>query len=206
MSTFEKIRSKLRHRTALMWLTDRLMALGFTVKLSYWVREQVAQTLPAGMQEDDFRDFTFVELTYDDMQKVAADAEGDLSLEYLQGTISLPGVKCYALRHGSQIACMTSFNFVECASKFLPRRMKENEVYCFDMFTMKPYRGRNLAPYLRYKAMQAVEALGKDTFYSISDYLNPPAIRFKKKMHAEFLELHLYVALFNFFKTSRRLK
>jgi hypothetical protein len=205
MSTFDKIRIKLRHHTMLLWLTDRLMAMGFTFKLLFWVRESVGPALPFGMKEEDFRNFTLVELGCDDMKRVVQDAEGDLSLDYLQSTFRLPGAKCYALKQGPNIACMTWFNFTECDSKLLPRPLKENEVYCFEMFTMKRYRGRNLAPYLRHRAMHAVCALGKDTFYSISDYFNPPSIRFKKKLNAEFLELHLFLALFNL-KISCRLK
>jgi hypothetical protein len=207
MSLLENIRSKFRHHLVLLWLTDRLVSWGFTFKLSYWIREIVGDTLPVGLKEEDYDDFTFVELGYNDMEKVARDGEhSNLSLDYLQQTISKPGVKCFALKHRDQIACMTWFNFTECDCRFLQRPLKDKEVYCFEMFTMKSYRGRNLAPYLRFKAMNAVKALGAETFYSVSDYFNPPAIRFKKKMNAEFLELHLLIALLSVVRFSCRLK
>ncbi len=207
MAIIEKIRSKIRHRLVLTWLTDRLMVVGVVFKLFYWVKESTSVTPGDRLETDDFQDFTLEELGYDDMERVdIADADHYAPLDYLQKTISTPGVKCFALTHHGEVACLTWFNLKKCDYQHLQLPLQDNEAYCFDMYTKKSFRGRNLAPYLRLKAMQALKATGTENFYSISDYFNHSSIRFKQKLNCEFLELHLVISLFNKVRFTRRIK
>jgi hypothetical protein len=41
-------------------------------------------------------------------------------------------------------------NFNELSYKSTIIHLKSNEAYLWYMYTVKPYRGKNLAPYLRY--------------------------------------------------------
>ena len=113
---------------------------------------------------------------------------------------------CYGLKKNGDIVGFTWFNLKECQSNLHPTAMKENEAYLFDMYIMKPYRGKNVAVYLRYRCMQVLKTLNKDTLYSISEYFNKPAVQFKKKFNAEFLALYLRVKVFNKYNFRWRLK
>jgi GNAT superfamily N-acetyltransferase len=207
MSWVEKIRRKMRHGLVLQWLNDQLINLGVETTPFYWIREGVTGTLPNAWNAEDFRDFSFVELGPDDMEQIAQ-TSGDrfVALEELQQNICTPGVKCFALKHHGEIACFSWFNLNECSSYLRPIPMKENEAYFYDMYTMRAYRGRNLAPYLRLKAIEYLKTLGKDVFYSITVCFNRPSINFKKKLGAEFLELHLRVMFFRRFGFTRRIR
>ena len=63
----------------------------------------------------------------------------------------------------------------------------------------KPYRGKNLAPYLRYKSYEMLKEMGRDKLYSISEYFNSPAVKFKQKLNAKKLKIILFINLFNKF-------
>ncbi len=82
----------------------------------------------------------------------------------------------------------------------------ENEAYLFDAFTLREYRGHNIAPFMRYSCYQELSKMGYNTFYSYSDYFNVPAIRFKAKLAARLLRLCLYIRLFNTFSGHWQLK
>lgn len=84
--------------------------------------------------------------------------------------------------------------------------MKRNEAYLFSMYTMHEFRGMNLAPYLRYKTYECLRKMGKDTFYSISEYFNYSTLKFKKKLNARNLKLILYIELFKKVRRSFTLR
>jgi hypothetical protein len=69
-----------------------------------------------------------------------------------------------------------------------------------------PYRGKGIAPYIRYLGYKELERLGRTRLYSISIYFNTPAVNFKKKLGAEFLELRLRVRLFRKWERDVRVK
>ena len=80
--------------------------------------------------------------------------------------------------------------------------LKKNEAYLYDAQVAPEYRGKSLAPYLRNQFYSALKQYSKDTYFSVSDYANSPAIRFKKKLGARFLKLCLYVNLWDKFSRN----
>jgi hypothetical protein len=74
------------------------------------------------------------------------------------------------------------------------------------MYTMDDFRGKNLAPYLRYKSYEILKELGRDKIYSVSVLFNSSAIRYKEKLNAKNLKLILYIELFKKLKWSITLK
>ena len=116
------------------------------------------------------------------------------------------GEKCIALKHKDEIACFMWMNFVEFSYKSTVVHLKSNEAYLWFMYTMESYRGKNLAPYLRYRSYKILEEMGRNRLYSISDYFNSPAVRFKKKLNTRKLKLILYIQLFNKLHWSLTLK
>jgi hypothetical protein len=84
--------------------------------------------------------------------------------------------------------------------------LKSNEAYLTDMFTVEGFRGKNLAPFLRYKSYEMLKEMGRDTFYSISISFNTPAVRYKEKLEAKKVNLILLIQLFRKFHTIIKLK
>ena len=64
------------------------------------------------------------------------------------------------------------------------------------MYVYENYRGKGIAPYLRYQCYKLLEKEGVNTFYSISEYFNFSAIKYQKKFNAKPLELCLSIKLF----------
>jgi len=106
------------------------------------------------------------------------------------------GNQCYCIRHQGKIVAHTWFDFEECKYLDCLFRLNKREVYLFDMYTIPSYRGKNIAPWVRCKCYEILRNMGRDTFYSISDRLNTPAIKFKRKLNAKFLRLYLCIELF----------
>jgi hypothetical protein len=107
------------------------------------------------------------------------------------------GQQCIGIKYKGKVAAFMWINFRELNYKSLHMKLKSNEAYLWNMYTMEAYRGKNLAPYLRYKSYELLHAMGKDTLYSISEYFNTPAIKFKKKLNARIMKIALYIRLFN---------
>jgi hypothetical protein len=106
------------------------------------------------------------------------------------------GENCIGLKHNNEIAAFMWINFKEYSGySSTPTHLKNNEAYLRFMYTVKSYRGKNLAPYLRYKSYETLNESGRDVLYSISDYFNSPAVKFKKKLNAKKLKIMLYIKL-----------
>jgi hypothetical protein len=58
------------------------------------------------------------------------------------------------------------------------------------------FRGKGLAPYIRYHSYKVLERMGYSRIYSVSDYFNTPSLRFKKKLKAKLIELRLVITFF----------
>ena len=74
--------------------------------------------------------------------------------------------------------------------------LKKDEAYLFDARTFQTYRGKNLAPYLRYELYKHLEKMGRSNLYSITEFFNIGAIKFKKKLKVRPLKVYLHVTFF----------
>lgn len=106
------------------------------------------------------------------------------------------GHKCLGLKIKGKIAAFTwcRFDMLD-----FPRTrgitLRENEAYLYDMYVLKDYRGFNIAPLLRYKCYQELAKIGRTVLYSVSDFTNKPALRFKKKLDARIISLNVYIRI-----------
>ena len=141
-------------------------------------------------------EYSFESLGPEDM-KIMKTLDAGFSEEELLGRLCR-GEKCIGLKHNNEIAAFMWINFKEYSGySSIPTHLKSNEAYLRFMYTVKSYRGKNLAPYLRYKCYENLNELGRDVLYSISDYFNSPAVKFKKKLNAKKLKIMLYIKLSN---------
>lgn len=84
--------------------------------------------------------------------------------------------------------------------------LTQQEAYLDNMYTYEDYRGRNLAPYLRYQGYEKLAEKGKTRCYSITQYFNTSSQKFKAKLGAKHAELWLHIGLFGKFKRNFLLK
>ena len=75
--------------------------------------------------------------------------------------------------------------------------LKQNEAYLFDARTFMAYRGKNLAPFLRYQLYKRLHEKGITTFYSLTTYSNTSSLKFKQKLGGRPVKLFLYICLCN---------
>jgi GNAT superfamily N-acetyltransferase len=105
---------------------------------------------------------------------------------------------CMALKLGQEIVAFTWYDLKECNIKGIKCPINDNEAYLFDAYTLPSYRGKGIAPFVRYRSYQELKNIGKHRLLSFSDYYNTPAIRFKQKLKAKPVELRIAVSLRGF--------
>jgi len=116
------------------------------------------------------------------------------------------GLLCYAVKDGSRIVCMTWCDLEKFNFETYHRRLGDREVYLFGAYTDPAYRGQNLAPFMRMKCYGALRAMGRDSFFSTTEYFNTAARRFKKKLGAVDESLHLHVGILGWFSHTFTLR
>jgi GNAT superfamily N-acetyltransferase len=186
-----RIRAALDHGVFLLRLNGRFSRLtGIELDVFYLVREGEFRGEPEW--QTSYPDFKPVLLSREDLELIAPDYSGNdiagLRSRYDRGHI------CVGLKHEDSFAAVTWADLKECNYESLHFAMAENEAYLYDAFTLPEYRGKGLAPYMRYQCYEQLKAMGRDRFYSVSAYLNKPAIRFKQKLNARFEKLYVSIA------------
>jgi GNAT superfamily N-acetyltransferase len=106
------------------------------------------------------------------------------------------GKKCLGMKHRNELVGFTWIAYETYGYRNRQIPLKANEAYLFDAYTLEDYRGKGIAPYLRYRVYMYLAELGRNRFYSVTEYLNVTSIRFKEKLGARSKELYLYVQLF----------
>ncbi len=176
-----------------------LKLAGFVFEPYYLVQEGLFGVVEFE-SEQKYNNFVFTELGLQDMLKLDRFDGRSTRKEALQKRIN-QGHKCFVLKTDGIIAAFTWCNPNEIHHyKLCSQMLKEREVYLYDAQTHYNFRGRNLAPYLRYKSYKALNAMGFDILYSCSDYFNRPAIRFKQKLNARFLSICINLNLVGLYK------
>jgi len=203
LSFLQKVWIKIRYGMVLQVITNRIAKLGFEVVPYYWFLEGANSVKAPGIKGN-IADYVFNFLGPDDMKEIAKSDAGYSEAEYL--AFLEAGEKCLGIINGDKIAAFMWISLNECKFRSITIPMKSNEAYLWNMFTMESFRGKNLAPYLRFKSYEILREMGRDTLYSISLYFNSPAIKFKQKLNARFVKLGLFIRLFSKLKWNMTLK
>lgn len=174
-------------------LRNRLARIGIDIIPYYWVQEEF-EPCDEPLIKGNIRDYKVRYLTKEEVTSVAKRVPKILGNDLIKGFNS--GQLCVGLEHKNSVA---AFNFIELNTfNFHKRRFQliQNEAYLLNMWTFHEYRGRNLAPYLRFKSYELLKEHGIDVKYSISNYFNKSTIKFKNKLNAKHLKLYLSITLF----------
>jgi hypothetical protein len=200
---WQKVRIKVRYGMIVNVIRRQILRIGIEISPYYLFiegAEKSAVPVIKGL-ESDYSAGIFLQ---EDMKCMENNGTGYSSEDFLD--FLRAGQKCIGIKHKGEIAAFMWINFSELKYKSFRMQLKSNEVYLWNMYTMDAFRGKNLAPYLRYKSYETLHEMGKDIFYSISEYFNTPAIKFKLKLNARILKLSLYIRLFKKFERNFTLK
>jgi GNAT superfamily N-acetyltransferase len=116
------------------------------------------------------------------------------------------GWLCLGLKCGTRVIAHMWCNTRECDSKLYPFLLNHDEAYLTDARTVEEYRGRGIAPYLRLQFYKHLHGMGRYKIYSITEYFNISAMRFKQKLGAKPTSLILRVYFLNKYSASILLK
>lgn len=191
---FQRIWQKIRYRLLIQEILARLAGIGIRIQPYYLVLEGLfGGSNPEW--ESDFGEFSIGFLSNPDMKHVAALSGRPVSEDMLLLWLK-DGRKCFAVQYQGQVIGYTWCDFKEC--NFVGHRfpLRENEAYLFDAYTSRSFRGRNIAPYMRYQCYKELAKMGRVRLYSITALFNTSSVKFKQKLHAKPLKLGLFVELF----------
>jgi len=105
------------------------------------------------------------------------------------------GLKCFAVKQRGRIVSFLLCAFKEINDSCYQMKLERNEAHIFDAYTLPAYRGKGLAPFMRYQCYDALSDMGIEKFYSLCDVFNTPSVRYKKKMNVPIQKLGFYFAL-----------
>ncbi|MEZ4802420.1 MAG: hypothetical protein R2797_06570 [Gelidibacter sp.] len=198
--------SLIRHGLLLQGLRHAVAKIGIDIMPYYWVQEEATVSEKPVLKSTD-QHFAFKSLDSDEI-KTLLEKSDILNQEKISQSLK-QGQECVGLVHNGDVA---AYMFVELKDFIFKNRVfeiKPNEAYLLNMFTFDDFRGMNLAPYLRYFSYRYLEEKGITTKYSISNYFNKSAIRFKEKLNSKHLKLYMNIELFKTLQwhfTLRKLK
>jgi hypothetical protein len=201
-SFIRRTRAKLRYYRAGLpfWgmgcrvIIDGLAKVGIIISPHYVVVEGLDNGRLQHLAEG-FADYQFGFLGPQDMKALANLPGRIFTGKELLGRLH-EGQKCFAAKRRGEIVAFTWCSFAPYAfAKQQALPLRSNEAYLFDAHTVEQYRGIGIAPTLRYRCYQELAKMGRTRCYSITAAFNMPAINFKKKLHAQVLELGLFVEL-----------
>jgi hypothetical protein len=179
----------------LFWhgVRNNLAKLGLDFMPYYWVKEATTPINPPEIRgaDQDFEIEVFgeEEITYIKNTIIGIE-EKDLFTDLKNGEI------CIGLKNKGNIAAYMFIKQKPFAFRKRHFNLKSNESYLHSMYTFEDYRGKNIAPYLRFQSYKYLESVGVDTYLSVSEYFNESTIKFKKKLNSKPLKLFLSVKLF----------
>jgi len=106
------------------------------------------------------------------------------------------GDTCLGIKYEDEIAV---YSFVKHNNfSFRDRNfvLKPSEAYIHNTYTFEAFRGKNLAPYLRYQCYEYFKSKDVKNYYSISEYFNKPTLKYKRKINVKPKKLYLSIVLF----------
>lgn len=176
-------------------LLGRLRGFGLHISPYYLFRERVPAAPPAAPGAE----FRSELLSREDLESAAACTAWGTAAEFT-GRLDR-GHVCVVLKHRDPagretIAGYTWADLEEINDAVCRAPLAAGEAYLYDAFVAEAHRGRALAPYLRYCCYRYLMGQGRERFYSVSDYFNTPAIRFKLKLGAEVARIGLQIEPF----------
>ncbi len=199
-----KVKEKFRYGVATKVVLDRMAMVGFRVNPFYLIEERLFEDLGVKLEEG-FESFEISLLGPEDMEEIGRIPGYNPTTDQLLERLD-KGQKCFGVKQEGRLAGFTWADLRECSDKWCKLPVEENEAYLFDAYTLEAFRGKKIAPFMRYYCYRALNQMGRDRFYSISEAFNSPSIRFKSRLKARCLSLWVAVEVFGRFGRCVKLK
>ena len=199
-----KIRHKVRQRLVLLSMFNRLGVIGIKIRPYYLTEEFPLDETDLSLNPK-LEPMVAGFLSSSEIKEICAHPE-TAELKEETEKILEDGCLCFGLKYNNEIVAYTWCDLCKCHDRMLLFLLKEDEVYLFKAYTYEAYRGKNLAPFLRLQLYKHLNEMGRTKFYSVTDFFNTPAVKFKKKLGAKPLKLFLRIGLFNKYHWNITLK
>jgi len=199
----KRLKSKFKHGLVLNSIRNQLMRIGIVITPYYWVQEGTNQ-IEIPEIDGIISDYTVEFIEAEDLIKIGENIR-TYSLDGMHAYLNA-GKKCLALKYKEEITSFMFIDFAQCNFMSMNITLKSDEAYLTHMYTVESFRGRNLAPYLRYKSYEILNGMGRDKIYSVSVLFNASAIRYKQKLNAKNIKLLLSLEIFKRIKCNFTLK
>ena len=192
ISGIHKYWNIIRNGLFLFGLRNRLAKIGLDIRPYYWVEEEVEDCDEPIIKGDSFE----YKVRYLDLEEIKL-INKDKPKEYLANIIKgvENGQLCIGLEREKEIAAYTFVELNDFVFNKRPFKLEQHEAYFLNMWTFHSFRGKNLAPYLRYQSYQLLKEKGIDKKFSITEYFNKSSIKFKRKLNSKHLYLFLSMVL-----------
>lgn len=203
-NVINRAKYNLKHHLILRSLVYRLKYIGIQMVLYYVHQESYNQDIePLADPEIKLAEVSI--LSASELEKVTPDLDSK-GFTMFKGDLKNQGFLCFALKLQGEIVATTWCNLVRSYDSYAYFPLKEDEAYLCNAYTLPIYRGKNAAPYLRYQVYKYLNGIGRNKFYSFTDFLNTPAVKFKEKLGARKLSLGLNIKLFNKWRRNITIK
>ncbi|MGY8913939.1 MAG: hypothetical protein ACKVJF_02500 [Flavobacteriales bacterium] len=203
ISTPKRFWNVIRNGLFFHGLRNRLARIGINIMPYYWVKEEVYKCEEPQIKGD-VSEYKLRNLNFEELKLISKDIDNfildDLYEDFKNCDI------CIGLENNKEIAAYMFIGLNSFTFKHKRIELLENEAYLFNMWTFHSFRGRNLAPYLRFKGYEMLNEMGRDTKYSITEYFNKSSIKFKNKLNSKHLKLYLYLEVFGMIKKHYLIK
>jgi hypothetical protein len=203
---FQKIAKKFQYGLVMMIIRSRLTRFNIDISPYHWSLEADPGHQPPAIPGD-FGGYTFEFFGPKEMEMIGPRVSNQKTSVAQMIERLDQGMVCYGAKYKGEVAAFNWARLHDIGSRFHDIKLKANEAYLFDTHTMKAFRGKGLAAYLRVRSYQALkEEMGKDTFYSLHITFNKSSTKFKQKLNAKTLKTGLYIGLFNKYRWNLTLK
>ncbi len=196
------IKNRAEHGLILLTLRNALVRIGLDFE-PYWIeREGLNRCAEPQIRDDQDRyrievlDDEAIRKQYRNLSWNASELEDILKSDHYS----------YGLYREDQLAAFMITRINQYTFKNRQVLLRTDEAYLENMYTYENFRGKNIAPYLRYQCYKLLAKEGKTTCYSITQCFNTSSLKFKAKLNAQHQELWLHMGLFKKFRWNFRLK
>ncbi len=200
MKLIKKIKENLKYGTFLQSVFGMLYKIGIDIMPYYWVAETYNDSVR--LDEASFSGYSFEFFGLEEIRWISQ-MNDDPYRQWLGEERILKraeiGNKCFGVKYKGEIAAFMWINFKECKNNYHFEKLRKDEAYIFDVYTLKKFRGRKIASHMRNQAYKALNEDGIYTFYSLCGILNVPSVKSKKHLNGKFLKTVVYIKLFKKF-------
>ncbi len=193
---------RIRHGLILYSLHNLLLRIGLDIG-PYYLELEGLDRCDEPPLRDDASLYHFSDV--DDVKVLELYETLGWSTEELKATFQLPH-RCIGLYRDRELAAFMVIQLEYFLIKGKRFELKKNEAYLENMYTYENFRGKNIAPYLRYQSYKLLDQQGRQLCYSVTEYFNKSSLNFKKKLNAKHLKLYLHLGLFRRYRWDILLK